>query len=93
MTQPLNALSFVTDGIHWGTGDYAYLRNAMIVATGTGVLVLLCIDPTHAQAFAQVWLAMAVWIVIRAMFGLLRIWPGIGKAVLRLSGSDSVVHR
>ena len=92
-TQPLNALSFVTDGIHWGTGDYAYLRNAMIVATGTGALVLLGIDPTHAQAFAQVWLAMAVWIIIRATFGLLRIWPGIGKAVLRLSEPGSAVQR
>ena len=89
ITQPLNALSFVTDGIHWGTGDYAYLRNAMMVATGTGVLVLLFIDPTHAQAFARVWLAMAVWIVIRATFGLLRIWPGIGRAVLRRSEPDS----
>ena len=93
VTQPLNALSFVTDGIHWGTGDYAYLRNAMIVATGTGALVLLGIDPTHAQAFAQVWLAMAVWIIIRATFGLLRIWPGIGKAVLRLSEPGSAAHR
>ena len=92
-TQPLNALSFVTDGIHWGTGDYAYLRNAMIVATGTGALVLLGIDPTHAQAFAQVWLAMAVWIIIRATFGLLRIWPGIGRAVLRLSEPGSAAHR
>ena len=93
VTQPLNALSFVTDGIHWGTGDYAYLRNAMIAATGTGVLALLCIDPTQAQAFAQVWLAMAVWIVIRATFGLLRIWPGIGQAVLRLSEPDPPARR
>ena len=93
VTQPLNALSFVTDGIHWGTGDYAYLRNAMIAATGTGGMVLLFIDPTHTQAFAQVWLAMAVWIIIRATFGLLRVWPGIGKAVLRLSEPDSAAHR
>ena len=31
--QPLNALAFVTDGIHWGTGDFAYLRNAVALAT------------------------------------------------------------
>ncbi len=93
VAQPLNALSFVTDGVHWGTGDYAYLRNTMIAATGTGVLILLFIDPTHAQAFAQVWLAMTVWIVIRATFGLLRIWPGIGKAVLRLSDPDSTIQQ
>ena len=85
VTQPLNALSFVTDGIHWGTGDYAYLRTVMIGATSTGVLLLMLIEHTQANAFAQVWLAMTVWIIIRSSFGLLRVWPGIGKAVLRLS--------
>ena len=93
LTQPLNALSFVTDGIHWGTGDYAYLRNAMSAATGTGVLFLMLIDPTHAQAFTQVWLAMIIWIVIRSTFGLLRVWPGIGNAVLRLSAPHSAARR
>ena len=87
LTQPLNSLSFVTDGIHGGTGDYAYLRNVMIVATGTGVLLLTQIDTSHTSAFTQVWLVMTVWIVIRSTFGVLRVWPGIGKAVLRLSES------
>jgi MATE family multidrug resistance protein len=29
MTQPLNAVSFATDGIHWGTGDFRFLRNVV----------------------------------------------------------------
>ena len=36
--QPLNALCFITDGIHWGTADYRFLRNAMLLATVVGVL-------------------------------------------------------
>ncbi|MCZ7668111.1 MAG: hypothetical protein M5U34_13410 [Chloroflexi bacterium] len=34
--QPVNALAFVTDGVHWGTGDFAYLRNGMFVASARG---------------------------------------------------------
>lgn len=83
LAQPINALSFTTDGIHWGTGDYRYLRNAMFAATATGVLLLSAIDITAAGALTRVWLVTAVWISIRAAFGMLRVWPGIGVAPLR----------
>src|SRR5690606_30576205 len=49
--QPLNALAFVTDGIHWGTSDYRYLRNGMLTATFLGGLALFAIDPTMTNAF------------------------------------------
>ena len=84
LSQPLTALAFVTDGIHWGTGDYAYLRNAMIVSTAGGVLLLAAIDHGHPHAFAHLWLAVTGWAGIRAGFGAVRIWPGIGNAPLRL---------
>jgi len=76
--QPLNALSFVTDGIHWGTRDYRFLRNAMLTATGVGLALLW-----GAESLASVWLVTGVWICVRAGFGMLRIWPGIGAAPLR----------
>jgi len=84
MAQPLNALSFTTDGIHWGTGDYRYLRNAMFVATATGACLLFCIDTTDPTALVSVWIVTVVWIAIRAAFGTLRVWPGIGNAPLEL---------
>jgi MATE family multidrug resistance protein len=34
----------------------------------------------------RIWLVTAAWITIRAAFGLLRIWPGIGAAPLRRPG-------
>lgn len=83
LAQPVNALSFVTDGIHWGTGDYRYLRNAMFAATGTGALLLSSIDVTAADALVQVWIVTAAWIALRTVFGVARVWPGIGKAPLR----------
>ena len=87
VSQPVNAMAFVTDGIHWGTGDFAYLRNAMLVATGTGVGLFTQIDVSQPQAFTQVWFVMVVWTLIRGGLGVVRVWPGIGKAVLGASTS------
>ena len=78
LTQPLNALSFVTDGIHWGARDYGYLRNAMFAATATGAALL---GLAHSLVF--VWAVTAIWVSIRAAFGVARIWPGVGRAPLR----------
>lgn len=78
--QPLNALSFATDGVHWGTGDFRYLRNVVIAATLTGAALLFLVDDTRPNALMWVWWITGVWIVIRAVFGMLRIWPGIGAS-------------
>lgn len=80
VVQPVNALAFVTDGLHWGTGDYRYLRNAVFAATLTGGAGLLLIDVTMAGALTWIWAASGVWITVRALFGVLRIWPGIGAS-------------
>jgi MATE family multidrug resistance protein len=83
LAQPLSALAFVTDGVHWGTADYAYLRNGMLVSTSLGLLALLGIDPRTASALTQVWVATAGWLAVRTAFGLVRIWPGVGRSPLR----------
>ena len=88
LSQPLNALAFVTDGIHWGTGDYRFLRNAMLLATAGGVLGLQFIASDSAGSLAGVWLMTVLWIGIRATFGVARLYPGIGDSPIR-SGVDS----
>ncbi len=80
---PLNALAFATDGVHWGTGDFRYLRNAMIVATGLAGTLVLLIDVQAPGALIQIWLVTALWGSLRAGLGMARIWPGIGAAPLR----------
>ncbi len=82
LAQPLNAVAFVTDGIHWGSKDYAYLRNGMLASGLLGLLLVLAIDPAQSGSLARVWGAIAVWIALRAAFGWARIWPGIGRAPL-----------
>ena len=83
VSQPLNALAFITDGIHWGTGDYRYLRNAMLSATGAGLIGLQLIPIEAAESFSAVWLVTVGWIGIRAFWGVLRVYPGIGRSPFR----------
>lgn len=83
LAQPLNAVSFVTDGVHWGTGDFRYLRNAMVLATLLGVIALTLPETAAPDRLLYVWLVTAAWITIRAVLGAVRIWPGIGHAPLR----------
>lgn len=81
LAQPMNALAFVTDGIHWGTSDFRFLRNAMLASTMSGLVALIALDPD----LTTVWIITAAWITVRSAFGIARIWPGIGRAPLRRS--------
>ena len=78
----MNALSFLTDGIHWGTRDYRYLRNVMALASATGALLLMVSDVTERTTLASIWWITALWITLRAALGGLRVWPGSGRAPL-----------
>ena len=88
LSQPLSALAFVTDGIHWGTGDYRFLRNAMILATVCGLLGLQLIASDKPGAFSGVWLMTALWISIRAFWGVARLYPGIGDSPFKARAAD-----
>ena len=83
LSQPLNALTFGTDGIHWGTGDFRYLRNAVLTSTIVAGIPVLLVDETSPAALTWIWGLTVLWIAIRCAFGLLRIWPGVGEAPLR----------
>lgn len=84
LAQPVSALSFATDGIHWGTGDFGFLRNVMIVASLVGMALASMIEVvTITPVLPYVWAATMVWTGIRAVFGITRIWPGIGRAPLK----------
>jgi len=85
VVQPLNALAFGTDGILWGTGDFRFLRNVVTGATLSGVAALYMVDKNYPGALTWVWIITGVWITIRAVFGVARIWPGIGKSPFKES--------
>lgn len=65
LMQPINAIAYVFDGIFKGLGEAKYLRNIQIVATFVGfVPVLLIADHFDLKLYA-VWMAFAVWMLIR----------------------------
>lgn len=83
LTQPVGSLSFATDGIHWGAGDFRYLRNAMLIASATAATIVVIIGSIQVDdVLIYIWLATAVWTCIRAGLGLVRVWPGVGDAPL-----------
>lgn len=85
LSQPLNSLAFITDGVHWGTGDYSYMRNGMILASVIGIGGLWLVEQSGSTNLAWVWAMTVLWIIIRATWGMVRIWPGVGKAPLALN--------
>lgn len=83
VNQPLNSLAFLTDGAHWGTGDYRFLRNAMFIATVIGIGGIWILGNGDTLTLFNIWIFAGVWVLVRAVFGILRIWPGIGKSVFQ----------
>jgi MATE family multidrug resistance protein len=83
ISQPVSSLAFLTDGVHWGTGDYRFLRNAMIVAAIFGFGGIWLLEKFGTQDLFWVWIVVGIMVTVRAAFGILRIWPGIGDSVFR----------
>lgn len=80
--QPVAAIAFVTDGIHWGTGDFTYLRNVVISATLCGVLAIILMEATSTVSLSLIWWITGGWVLIRAILGVFRIWPGMSTSRL-----------
>ncbi|MGB2965224.1 MAG: MATE family efflux transporter [Anaerolineales bacterium] len=83
LSQPINSMAYLTDGVHWGTGDYAYLRNAMIFTSLVGIAGLWLLEYGGNGTLVWVWVMIAIWNGLRATFGILRVWPGIGNSPFR----------
>jgi MATE family multidrug resistance protein len=83
LSQPLNAVAFLTDGVHMGTGDFPFLRNAILIASSIGILGLWVLEMNGNGTLSAIWLLTAIWILFRGGLGLLRIWPGIGISIFR----------
>ncbi|MGB1288868.1 MAG: MATE family efflux transporter, partial [Aggregatilineales bacterium] len=81
--QSISALAFATDGVLWGTGDYAFMRNTMLAAFVVAGFGLSQINPDMPDALVWVWIAYAGLVAVRAVLGILRVYPGIGDAPLK----------
>jgi len=82
LAQPISAVSFATDGIHWGAGDYAYLRRVMLSSSLLGGAALLALDASGSTTLEGIWVVTIGWLAARGLLGGLRVWPGLGAAPL-----------
>ncbi|CAM6098793.1 unnamed protein product [Calypogeia fissa] len=85
VTQPINSLAFVFDGIHYGVSDFGYAAVSMMVIAVPSCIVLLLASPMYA--LPGVWIGLTVLMTLRMFAGFLRIGSCTGpwKIVLRNS--------
>ncbi|KAL2332168.1 hypothetical protein Fmac_019749 [Flemingia macrophylla] len=76
VTQPLNSLAFVFDGINFGASDFAYSAFSMVVVAMLSIVCLLVLS--SAGGFIGIWVALTIYMALRAFAGFLRIGTGSG---------------
>ncbi|KAI3739960.1 hypothetical protein L2E82_30374 [Cichorium intybus] len=75
-TQPINSIAFIFDGVNFGASDFAYSAYSMIlVAIGSiGSLFALY----KAAGFVGIWVALSIFMGLRAIVGIWRMGTGTG---------------
>ncbi|KAF8009209.1 hypothetical protein BT93_J0255 [Corymbia citriodora subsp. variegata] len=75
-TQPINALAFVFDGINFGASDFAYSAYSMVAVAAVSILCLFILSSSHG--FIGIWIALTIYMSLRAFAGFWRIGTGRG---------------
>ena len=78
--QPINAVAFLGDGLQWGSSDYRFMRNTMILSTAINSALLFGLEGIGRISLLAIWLTFGSWVGIRAVLVILRVWPGIGNS-------------
>ncbi|KAH7669166.1 Multi antimicrobial extrusion protein [Dioscorea alata] len=75
ITQPINSLAFIFDGLHYGVSDFSYAAYSSMMV---GVMSSICL--LYAPSFfgiAGVWLGLTLLMVLRMVAGIMRLyWKG-----------------
>ncbi|KAF1859287.1 hypothetical protein Lal_00009871 [Lupinus albus] len=71
LTQPLNTLAFVFDGINFGASDFAYSAFSMVLVAFVSIICLLILS--YTGGFIGIWVALSIYMGLRAFAGFLRI--------------------
>ncbi|KAI6696748.1 hypothetical protein NL676_016867 [Syzygium grande] len=76
VTQPINALAFVFDGINYGASDFAYAAYSMVLVSVVSIVCLCSLSSAHG--FIGIWIALTIYMTLRTFAGFLRIGAGMG---------------
>ncbi|KAG0462409.1 hypothetical protein HPP92_020885 [Vanilla planifolia] len=76
LTQPINALAFVFDGINFGASDFAYSAYSLVMVAFASILSLLVLS--SRLGFVGIWLALTIYMSLRMLAGFWRIGTARG---------------
>jgi MATE family multidrug resistance protein len=67
LTQPINAVTFIFDGMFKGMGEMKYLRNVLILSTGFVFIPTLFFFDWLDYKLVAIWIAFSLWILARGI--------------------------
>ncbi|XP_078164282.1 MATE efflux family protein [Carex rostrata] len=76
LTQPLNSLAFVFDGINYGASDFAYSAYSMIIVAVISISCVLILS--HSYGFVGIWVALTIYMALRMFAGFWRMGTATG---------------
>ncbi|KAM6568435.1 hypothetical protein CsatB_016420 [Cannabis sativa] len=76
VTQPINALAFVFDGINYGASDFAYSAYSMVLVGIISIWCLFVLSSTYG--FVGIWIALSLYMTLRTCVGFWRVGTGTG---------------
>ncbi|XWS73542.1 hypothetical protein CRYUN_Cryun02cG0138600 [Craigia yunnanensis] len=75
-TQPINSLAFVFDGVNFGASDFAYSAFSLVLVAIVSIICLSILSSIHG--FIGLWIALTIYMSLRAVAGFWRIGTGTG---------------
>lgn len=76
VTQPVNALAFVFDGVNYGASDFAFSAYSMVLVALVTIVCLFVLSSSHG--FVGIWVALTIFMSLRTLVGFWRIGTGTG---------------
>ncbi|XP_022754254.1 protein DETOXIFICATION 42-like isoform X2 [Durio zibethinus] len=75
-TQPINSLAFVFDGVNFGASDFAYSAFSLVLVAIVSIMCLSVLSSSYG--FIGLWIALTIYMSLRACAGFWRIGTGTG---------------
>ncbi|MCD7462268.1 Protein DETOXIFICATION 42 [Datura stramonium] len=75
-TQSINCLAFVLDGVNFGASDFAYSAYSMLTVALFSIMLLLILSSSFG--FIGIWVALTIYMSLRALAGFGRIGTETG---------------
>ncbi|KAM3411221.1 hypothetical protein ACQJBY_003079 [Aegilops geniculata] len=76
LTQPINALAFVFDGVNYGASDFAYAAYSLILVAIVSIAWIVAL--ANYSGFIGIWIALSIYMCLRMFAGLWRIGTARG---------------